>query len=102
MFGNVGVFVWFSYVKLYMMFIFGFSETAMIFIMMLVGLGMVLGNMLSGRILGRYLLLRIVVVIDFIIVLVLLMFFFCGGMKITSFIFVFICCAGLFVFLVSL
>ncbi|XNM55777.1 MFS transporter [Escherichia coli] len=43
-----GVFAWFSYVKPYMMFISGFSETAMTFIMMLVGLGMVLGNMLSA------------------------------------------------------
>ena len=35
MFGNAGVFAWFSYVKPYMMFISGFSETAMTFIMML-------------------------------------------------------------------
>ncbi|EFL9796325.1 MFS transporter AraJ, partial [Escherichia coli] len=87
---------WFSYVKPYMMFISGFSETAMTFIMMLVGLGMVLGNMLSGRISGRYSPLRIAAVTDFIIVLALLMLFFCGGMKTTSLIFAFICCAGLF------
>ncbi|EFW6868900.1 MFS transporter, partial [Shigella sonnei] len=31
MFGNAGVFAWFSYVKPYMMFISGFSETAMTF-----------------------------------------------------------------------
>lgn len=84
MFGNAGVFAWFSYVKPYMMFISGFSETAMTFIMMLVGLGMVLGNMLSGRISGRYSPLRIAAVTDFIIVLALLMLFFCGGMKTTS------------------
>ncbi|MFO6427483.1 MFS transporter AraJ [Escherichia coli] len=95
MFGNAGVFAWFSYVKPYMMFISGFSETAMTFIMMLVGLGMVLGNMLSGRISGRYSPLRIAAVTDFIIVLALLMLFFCGGMKTTSLIFAFICCAGL-------
>ncbi|MFP1528188.1 MFS transporter [Escherichia coli] len=75
MFGNAGVFAWFSYVKPYMMFISGFSETAMTFIMMLVGLGMVLGNMLSGRISGRYSPLRIAAVTDFIIVLALLMLF---------------------------
>ncbi|BBU86137.1 hypothetical protein EIMP300_75370 [Escherichia coli] len=87
MFGNAGVFAWFSYVKPYMMFISGFSETAMTFIMMLVGLGMVLGNMLSGRISGRYSPLRIAAVTDFIIVLALLMLFFFGGMKTTSLIF---------------
>ncbi len=96
MFGNAGVFAWFSYVKPYMMFISGFSETAMTFIMMLVGLGMVLGNVLSGRISGRYSPLRIAAVTDFIIVLTLLMLFFFGGMKTTSLIFAFICCAGLF------
>lgn len=96
MFGNAGVFAWFSYVKPYMMFISGFSETAMTFIMMLVGLGMVLGNVLSGRISGRYSPLRIAAVTDFIIVLALLMLFFFGGMKTTSLIFAFFCCAGLF------
>ncbi|MDF9345744.1 MFS transporter AraJ [Escherichia coli] len=75
---------------------FRFFETAMTFIMMLVGLGMVLGNMLSGRISGRYSPLRIAAVTDFIIVLALLMLFFFGGMKTTSLIFAFICCAGLF------
>lgn len=89
MFGNAGVFAWFSYVKPYMMFISGFSETAMTFIMMLVGLGMVLGNVLSGRISGRYSPLRIAAVTDFIIVLALLMLFFFGGMKTTSLIFAF-------------
>ncbi len=78
MFGNAGVFAWFSYVKPYMMF------------------RMVLGNMLSGRISGRYSPLRIAAVTDFIIVLALLMLFFFGGMKTTSLIFAFICCAGLF------
>lgn len=68
----------------------------MTFIMMLVGLGMVLGNMLSGRVSGRYSPLRIAAVTDFIIVLALLMLFFFGGMKTTSLIFAFICCAGLF------
>lgn len=96
MFGNAGVFAWFSYVKPYMMFVSGFSETAMTFIMMLVGLGMVLGNVLSGRISGRYSPLRIAAVTDFIIVLALLMLFFFGGMKTTSLVFAFICCAGLF------
>ncbi len=66
----------------------------MTFIMMLVGLGMVLGDLLSGRISGRYSPLRIAAVTDFIIVLALLMLFFCGGMKTTSLIFAFICCAG--------
>ena len=96
MFGNAGVFAWFSYVKPYMMFISGFSEALMTFIMMLVGLGMVLGNLLSGRLSGRYTPLRIAVITDFIIVLALLLLFAFGGIKAASLIFAFICCAGLF------
>ena len=96
MFGNAGVFAWFSYVKPYMMFISGFSEALMTFIMMLVGLGMVLGNLLSGRLSGRYTPLRIAVITDFVIVLALLLLFAFGGIKVASLIFAFICCAGLF------
>lgn len=69
MFGNAGVFAWFSYIKPFMMYISGFSETSMTFIMMLVGLGMVLGNLLSGKLSGRYTPLRIAVVTDLVIVL---------------------------------
>ncbi|MDM2824330.1 MFS transporter AraJ [Citrobacter sp. Cpo089] len=96
MFGNAGVFAWFSYVKPYMMYISGFSESLMTFIMMLVGLGMVLGNLLSGRLSGRYTPLRIAVITDFVIVLALLLLFAFGGIKVASLTFAFICCAGLF------
>ncbi|HAU5677934.1 MULTISPECIES: MFS transporter AraJ [Citrobacter] len=96
MFGNAGVFAWFSYVKPYMMYISGFSEALMTFIMMLVGLGMVLGNLLSGRLSGCYTPLRIAVITDFVIVLALLLLFACGGIKAASLTFAFICCAGLF------
>ena len=96
MFGNAGVFAWFSYVKPYMMYISGFSEALMTFIMMLVGLGMVLGNLLSGRLSGRYTPLRIAVITDFVIVLALLLLFAFGGIKVASLTFAFICCAGLF------
>lgn len=76
MFGNAGVFAWFSYIKPFMMYISGFSETSMTFIMMLVGLGMVLGNLLSGKLSGRYTPLRIAVVTDLVIVLSLMALFF--------------------------
>ncbi|EAA9320144.1 MFS transporter AraJ [Salmonella enterica] len=96
MFGNAGVFAWFSYIKPFMMYISGFSETSMTFIMMLVGLGMVLGNLLSGKLSGRYTPLRIAVVTDLVIVLSLMALFFFSGYKTASLTFAFICCAGLF------
>ncbi|HDJ2739813.1 TPA: MFS transporter AraJ [Salmonella bongori] len=96
MFGNAGVFAWFSYIKPFMLYISGFSETLMTLIMMLVGLGMVLGNLLSGKLSGRYTPLRIAAVTDFVIVLSLAALFFFGGFKMASLTFAFICCAGLF------
>lgn len=96
MFSNAGVFAWFSYIKPFMMYISGFSETSMTFIMMLVGLGMVLGNLLSGKLSGRYTPLRIAVVTDLVIVLSLMALFFFSGYKTASLTFAFICCAGLF------
>ncbi|EMK5833311.1 MFS transporter AraJ [Citrobacter sedlakii] len=96
LFGNAGVFAWFSYIKPYMIYVSGFSETVMTFIMMLVGLGMVLGNLLSGRLSGRFSPLRIAATTDFVIVLCLLLLFYGGGIKVASLTFAFICCAGLF------
>lgn len=68
----------------------------MMFIMMLVGLGMVLGNILSGKLSGRYSPLRIAATTDFVIVVALLMIFALGGIKFASLTLAFVCCAGLF------
>lgn len=57
---------------------------------------MVLGNLLSGKLSGRYTPLRIAVVTDLVIVLSLMALFFFSGYKTTSLTFAFICCAGLF------
>ncbi|AKL12044.1 TPA: MFS transporter AraJ [Kluyvera intermedia] len=96
MFGNAGVFAWFSFVKPFMLNVSGFSEIFMTIIMMLMGLGMVLGNLLSGRLSGRYSPLRIAATTDLVIVLSLLLLFAFGENKIASLTMGFICCAGLF------
>ncbi|WP_174508727.1 MFS transporter AraJ [Klebsiella oxytoca] len=96
MFGNAGVFAWFSYIKPFMINVAGFSENAMIAIMMLVGLGMVIGNLLSGKISGRFSPLQIATVTDGGIVLLLLLIFLFGGVKSASLLLAFLCCAGLF------
>lgn len=96
MFGNAGVFAWFSYIKPFMMNVSGFSESAMMLIMMLVGLGMVLGNLFSGRISGRYSPLRIAAMTNGVIVAALLLIFAFGTQPLASLALAFICCAGLF------
>lgn len=96
MFGNAGVFAWFSFVKPFMVNVSGFSEGMMTIIMMLKGLGMVLGNLLSGKLSGRFSPLRIAATTDMVIVASLLLLFALGELKTASLVMGFICCAGLF------
>lgn len=96
MFGNAGVFAWFSFVKPFMVNLSGFSEGMMTIIMMLMGLGMVLGNLLSGKLSGRFSPLRIAAITDMVIVASLLLLFALGELKTASLVMGFICCAGLF------
>lgn len=96
MFGNTGVFAWFSFVKPFMVNVSGFSEGMMTVIMMLMGLGMVLGNLLSGKLSGRFSPLRIAATTDMVIVASLLLLFAFGELKTASLLMGFVCCAGLF------
>ncbi|MBW9419413.1 MFS transporter AraJ [Enterobacter roggenkampii] len=96
MFGNAGVFAWFSFVKPFMVNLSGFSEGMMTIIMMLMGIGMVLGNLLSGKLSGRFSPLRIAATTEMVIVASLLLLFALGELKTASLVMGFICCAGLF------
>lgn len=96
MFGNAGVFAWFSFVKPFMVNVSGFTEGTMTVIMMLMGLGMVLGNLLSGKLSGRFSPLRIAATTDMVIVATLLLLFAFGELKTASLVMGFVCCAGLF------
>lgn len=96
MFGNAGVFAWFSFVKPFMVNVSGFSEGMMTVIMMLMGFGMVLGNLLSGKLSGRFSPLRIAATTDMVIVASLLLLFAFGELKTASLLMGFVCCAGLF------
>ncbi|MCS2150898.1 MFS transporter AraJ [Scandinavium manionii] len=96
LFGNAGVFAWFSYIKPFMMTVAGFSEGKMTVIMMLAGLGMVSGNLLSGRLSGKFSPLSIAIVTDLVIALSLGLLFLFGGGQFASLSLTFICCMGLF------
>lgn len=96
MFGNAGVFAWFSFVKPFMVNVSGFSEGVMTAIMMLMGLGMVLGNVFSGKLSSRFSPLRIAAITDLVIVASLLALFAFGELKTASLVMGFVCCAGLF------
>lgn len=96
LFGNAGVFAWFSYIKPFMMTVAGFSEGNMTLIMMLAGLGMVSGNLLSGRLSGKHSPLSIAIVTDLVIALSLALLFVFGADKAASLGLAFVCCLGLF------
>ena len=96
MFGNAGVFAWFSFVKPFMVNVSGFSEGVMTAIMMLMGLGMVLGNVFNGKLSSRFSPLRIAAPTDLVIVASLLALFAFGELKTASLVMGFVCCAGLF------
>lgn len=96
MFGNAGVFAWFSYIKPFMISLSGFSEGIMTFIMMLAGLGMVSGNLLSARLSGKCTPLSIAIVTDLTIVIALMLLFFFAQVPAAALVLAFICCAGLF------
>ena len=93
---NAGIFAWFSYIKPVMIFVSGFTETLMPLIMMLAGLGMVLGNIVSAKLSSRFSPLRIAVITNLIIAVALILIFCCAEQKTTSVVLAFICCAGLF------
>ncbi|MCS2163867.1 MFS transporter AraJ [Scandinavium sp. H11S7] len=96
LFGNAGVFAWFSYIKPFMMTVAGFSEGKITVIMMLAGLGMVSGNLLSGRLSGKFSPLSIAIVTDGVIALSLGLLFLFGDGQFASLSLTFICCMGLF------
>ena len=60
------------------------------------GLGMVVGNLFSGKISGRFSPLRIAAITDGVIAVTLLLIFAFGEHKVASLTLAFICCAGLF------
>ncbi len=96
MFGNAGVFAWFSYIKPFMLNVSGFAESKMMLIMMLAGLGMVVGDLFSGKISGRYSPLHVAAMTDGVIAVTLLLIFAFGEHKVASLALAFLCCAGLF------
>lgn len=52
--GNGGIFCWYSYVNPLMTRSIGFSESAMTWVMVLAGMGMVIGNLVSGKLSDKY------------------------------------------------
>lgn len=96
MFGNGGVFCWFSYVTPQMLHEAGFQLESLTWIMMLAGLGMTIGNLVGGRCGDLYGLAPVIQFTQVFMMLALLGTFLFAGVPWLSVLLMFICAAALF------
>lgn len=96
MFGNGGVFCWYSYINPLLTHVSGFHPDNITFLMILAGLGMVIGNLVSGRLSDRYKPGRVAACTQGGISLILLSIFFLAFIPWLSVILMCLCTAGLF------
>lgn len=95
-FGQGSVYCWFSYIEPAMTRVTGFSLDSMTWIMIIAGLGMVAGNVFSGKLADRFGAPRVVKCIVILILLVLPSIYFASYIKWLSIILMFIATATLF------
>jgi DHA1 family arabinose polymer transporter-like MFS transporter len=96
MFGNGGIFCWYSYVTPLMTHVAGFSENSMTFIMVLAGLSMTVGNLMGGKFSDQYGAARVVKYTQIIMASGLLAIFFAASISWLAVILMCVCTAGLF------
>ncbi|MDM8335814.1 MFS transporter AraJ [Mediterranea massiliensis] len=94
--GNGGVFCWYSYINPLLTQVSGFSDESITALMVLAGFGMVVGNLVSGRMSDRYTPGRVGMVVQGCICIVLLLIFFLASNPWCSAILMALCTAGLF------
>lgn len=96
MFGNGGVFCWFSYVTPQMIHEAGFSPENMTLIMMFAGLGMTIGNLMGGKFGDLYGLAPVIRMTQVVMILALLGTYFFAGNPVLSVLLMFVGTAALF------
>ena len=94
--GNGGVFCWYSYITPLLTNVSGFSAESVTALMVLAGFGMVVGNLVSGRLSVRYTPGKVGTVVQGMICILLLMIFFLSPNPWCSAILMALCTAGLF------
>lgn len=94
--GNGGVFCWYSYVNPMLTEVAGFRTESMTALMVLAGFGMVVGNLVSGRMSDRYTPGKVGTMVQAMICVVLLLIFFLSPNPWCAAILMTLCTAGLF------
>lgn len=95
-FGNGGVFCWYSYITPMLTHVSGFSAESITPLMILAGFGMVMGNLISGRLSDRFTPGRVGTVAQALICLMLLLIFFLSPYNWAAALLMCLCTAGLF------
>ena len=94
--GNGGVFCWYSYINPMLTHVSGFSAESITPLMILAGFGMVMGNLISGRLSDRYTPGKVGTAAQTLICLMLLLIFFLSPYKWAAALLMCLCTAGLF------
>ena len=94
--GNGGVFCWYSYINPMLTNVSGFSAESITPLMILAGFGMVMGNLISGRLSDRYTPGKVGTVAQALICIMLLLLFFLSPYKWAAALLMCLCTAGLF------
>lgn len=94
--GNGGVFCWYSYINPLLTNVSGFSAESITGLMVLAGFGMVVGNLVSGRLSDRYTPGKVGTTVQAMICVVLLLMFFLSPYPWLSALLMCLCTAGLF------
>lgn len=95
--GNGGVFCWYSYINPLLTEVSGFTAESITALMVLAGFGMVVGNLVSGRLSDRYTPGKVGTTVQAMICIVLLLIFFLSPYPWLSALLMCLCTAGLFV-----
>lgn len=96
LFGNGGVFCWYSYINPLLTKVSGFSTESITFLMVLAGFGMVVGNLTGGRLADKYTPGRVAASTQFIICIALLSIFFAAHIDWLTALLMCVCTTGLF------
>ena len=94
--GNGGVFCWYSYINPMLTNVSGFSAESITPLMILAGFGMVMGNLISGRLSDRYTPGKVGTTAQALICIMLLLIFFLSPYKWAAALLMCLCTAGLF------
>ena len=94
--GNGGVFCWYSYINPLLTEVSGFTAESITALMVLAGFGMVVGNLVSGRLSDRYTPGKVGTTVQAMISIVLLLIFFLSPYPWLSALLMCLCTAGLF------